>query len=50
MARTPKTGGSPVDKALRNAFRTVETQAAPEALKDHVDQLTGEPPKPRRRS
>ena len=51
MTKTPKAAAkaSP-DKALCEAFRAVEAQPAPEVLKDHVDRLTGEPPKPPRRN
>ena len=46
MARRPKAGAKPPpDKALRDAFAAVEAQPTPETLKDHVDRLTGEPPK-----
>ena len=46
MARRPKaTARPPLAKALRDAFAAIETQPTPEALKDHVDRLTGEPPK-----
>lgn len=46
MANRPKAGAKPPrDKALRDAFEAVEAQPTPEALKDHVDRLTGEPRK-----
>ena len=46
MARRPKAVAKPSpDKALRDAFAAVEAQPTPEALKDHIDRLTGEPPK-----
>lgn len=50
MARTPKAGATPLDKALRDAFKAIESRPTPEPLKDHVDRLTGEPPKPPRRN
>ena len=40
----------PLEKALGDAFRAKEAEATPAALKDHVDRLTGEPPKPPRRN
>ena len=43
-ARPPE----PLDKRLRDAFSTIERQPTPGALKDHVDELTGAPPKSRR--
>ena len=36
------------DKRLRDAFSAIESQPTPGILKDHVDKLTGAPPKPRR--
>jgi len=49
MARRPKAGAKPApDNTLRDAFKAVEAQATPKALKDHLDRLTGQPPKPGR--
>lgn len=37
-----------LDKRLRDAFSAIESQPTPGALNDHVDKLSGAPPKPRR--
>lgn len=51
MAKKTKARPAPlVEESLRNAFRAVEAQPAPDVLKEHVDRLTGEPPKPPRRN
>jgi len=51
MTRTPKTGAKPPpERGLRKAFEAVEALPTPEALKDHVDRLTGEPQSPPRRN
>lgn len=49
MTKKAKARPAPlVDESLRDAFRALEAQPTPEALKDHVDRLTGEPPRPKR--
>ncbi|HYG26682.1 MAG TPA: hypothetical protein VD906_07235 [Caulobacteraceae bacterium] len=51
MAEKAKTRpAEPLDRNLRDAFKAIEAQPTPETLKDHLDRLTGEPPKPRRRN
>ncbi|HEY0599248.1 hypothetical protein [Brevundimonas sp.] len=36
----------PVDRALRDAFRTIEAAPVPDAITDHVDRLTVDPEEP----
>jgi hypothetical protein len=50
MAKKSKARSPLVDNSLRDAFRSVEAQPTPDGLKDHLDRLTGEPPKPPRRN
>ena len=51
MAKRAKArSAEPLEKRLRDAFRTIEAQPTPGGLEDHVDRLTGEPPKPPRRN
>ena len=51
MARKTKPRpAAPLDQILRDAFKAAEGQPVPDLLKDHIDRLTGEPPKPPRRN
>lgn len=51
MTNKTKVRGTPrPEQALRAAFSVIEAQPTPDTLKDHIDRLTGEPPKPRKRN
>ena len=47
MAKPPKDKTPPPEAALRDAFRAVEAQPVPKALGEHLDRLTGQPPRKR---
>lgn len=47
MAKPPKDKTPSPEAALRDAFRAVEAQPVPKALGEHLDRLTGQPPRKR---
>lgn len=50
MTKDPKQAVRSVEEALREAFRTVETQPTPPALADHFDLITAPARRPDPRS
>lgn len=47
MAKPPEDQDMPpVDRALRDAFKAIETAPVPDAITDHLDRLTVDPEEP----